>query len=137
MPRLIGNDMLVGDIATRNPVCIDRDATILVASTLMRVYQVEDLVVTDRRDGKLMPGGILSARDIVTRIIATQLDPTVLTAGDMMWSGPTGARVTDSASETLKLLDATKRNVLPVIDGDGGLAGVVSRGDLLSALTGR
>lgn len=129
--------MLVADVATRNPVCIDRNATILMASTLMRVYQVEDLVVTDQRDGKLMLGGVLSARDIVTRVIATELDPTVLTVGDMMWSGPIGAKVTDSASETLKLLDATKRNLLPVIDGDGGLAGVVSRVDLLSALTGK
>jgi len=31
--------MLAGDVATRNPVCIDRDATILVASNLMRVYE--------------------------------------------------------------------------------------------------
>jgi len=128
--------MLVGDVVTRNPVCIDRNATILVASTLMRVYQVENLVVTEQYDGKLMPGGILSARDIVTRVIATELDPAVVTVGDMMWSGPTGAKVTDSASETLKLLDAKKCNVLPVIDADGGLAGVVSRGDLLWALGG-
>jgi CBS domain-containing protein len=82
-----------------------------------------------------MPAVVLSAHDIVTRVIAMELDPTVLTAGDMMWSGPTGAKVTDSASATLKLLDATKRNMLPVVDGDGGLTGVVSRGDLLSALT--
>jgi hypothetical protein len=57
MPRLISSGMLVGDVATRNAVCIDRNATILMASTLMRVYQVEDLVVTDQRDGKLMLGG--------------------------------------------------------------------------------
>jgi len=136
MARLTSSDMQVGDIAARNPVCIDRSATILVASTLMRVYQVEHLVVTEQCDGKLMPGGIFSARDIVTRVIAMELDPAVLTVGDMMWSGPTGAKVTDSASDTLKLLDATKCNVLPVIDGDGSLAGVISRGDLLSALAG-
>ena len=39
IPRLINGDMLAGDVATRNPVCIDRDATILVASNLMRVYE--------------------------------------------------------------------------------------------------
>jgi CBS domain-containing protein len=133
--RLIIGEKLIRDIAKRNPVCVDCSATILVVSNLMRVYQVEDLVVTDKRGGKLMPAGVLSAHDIVTRVIAMELDPTVLTAGDMMWSGPTGAKVTDSASATLKLLDATKRNMLPVVDGDGGLTGVVSRGDLLSALT--
>lgn len=44
--------------------------------------------------------------------------------------------MTDSVSETLKLLEATKRNAFPVVDGEGALAGVVSRGDLLSALAG-
>jgi len=134
MPRLISGDMLLGDIATRNPVCIDREANILVASNLMRIYQVEDLVVTDQRGGKLVPRGILSARDIVTRIVATELDPIVLTVGDMMWSNLLVAKVTDTASDTLKLLEAAKRNVLPVIDSDGALSAVVSRGDLLSAL---
>jgi CBS domain-containing protein len=134
MTRPVRSETVVGDVATPNPICIDRAATILAASALMRVYQVEHLVVADECNGKLMPGGILSARDIVTRIVATQLDPTVLTVGDMMWSRPTPARAADSAMETLKLLDATKSNALPVVDGDGGLAGVVSRGDLLWAL---
>jgi CBS domain-containing protein len=54
--------MLIRDVRTRNPVCIDRNATILIASNLMRVYAVADLVVTEEREGKLHPVGILSAR---------------------------------------------------------------------------
>jgi len=129
--------MLVGEVATRKPVCVDQDLTIVVASNLMRIYQVADLVVTRQREGKLMPGGVLSARDIVTRVIATELDPTVLTAGDMVWSGPAGARVTDSVSETVRFLQATGRDSVPVIDGEGGLAGVVSLEDLLWALAAK
>lgn len=87
--RSVGSEVLVGDVPARYPVCVDRSATILAASNLMRIYQVEDLLVTHQRDGRLVPEGILSACDIVTLIIATELDPAVLTVGDMMWSGPT------------------------------------------------
>jgi CBS domain-containing protein len=135
-PR-IKSTMLVGEVATRTPVCVDQDSTIVVASNLMRIYQVADLVVTHQREGKLMPAGVLSARDIVTRVIAKELDPTALTAGDIVWSGPAGARVTDNVSQTVRFLQATRRDLVPVIDGEGGLAGVVSLDDLLWALAAK
>jgi len=134
MSRVISTAMPVGEIATRKPICVDRDTTILGASNLMRIYQVGELVVTRQPNGILFRVGIISAWDIVTRIIATELDPTVLTAGDITWSGANGCKVTDTVSETLQLLQATRSNVLPVIDGDGGLAGVVSLDDLLWAV---
>jgi CBS domain-containing protein len=134
MLRTITAAMPVGDIVTRKPVCVERETTILAVSKLMRGHQVGELVVTDRAKGLLVPAGIVSARDIVTRILATGLDPSVLTAGDIIWSESTGARVTDSVSETLQLLQATRRTSLPVVDGDGCLAGVVSLDDLVWAL---
>jgi CBS domain-containing protein len=134
MSRVISTAMPVGEIVTRKPIWVDRDTTILGASNLMRCYEVGELVVTDELKDILVPVGIVSARDIVTRIIATRLDPTVLTAGDITWLGSNGCKVTDTVSETLQLLQTTRSNVLPVIDGDGGLTGVVSLDDLLWAL---
>jgi CBS domain-containing protein len=134
MPGEISTATSVGELATRKPTCIDRDTTILGASELMRCCQVDELVVTERPEGVLVPVGIVSARDIVTRIIATGLDPAVVTAGDITWSDSTHANATDSVSETLELLHATGNSVLPVIDGDGCLTGVVSLDELLWAL---
>jgi CBS domain-containing protein len=137
MLRTIKTPTPVGDIVRRKPVCVERDRTILAVSKLMRGHQAGELVVTERTNGRLVPAGMVSARDIVTRILATGLDPSVLTAGDIIWSESTGARVTDSVSETLQLLQGSKRISLPVIDGDGSLAGVVSLDDLLWALAQR
>jgi CBS domain-containing protein len=124
---------LVGEIAGRNPVCVNRDTTILAVSKLMRLYRVDELVVTEQPEGKLVPAGVLSARDIVTRVIAPELDAAVLTAGDLLWSGPASAKNTDSISQALELLQATKSNAIALVDDDGVLTGVVSRDELLRA----
>jgi CBS domain-containing protein len=125
-------------VARRRPVCIDREATIVAASRLMRDQHVDELVVTERLDGKVdgkpIPAGIVSARDIVTRIFAMELDPSVLTVGDILWSPPTAVRLSDSVPETLERLCATGSEALPIVDGDGLAAGVVSMEDLLQAL---
>ena len=133
MSSEISPDTPVGDIANRKPVCVGRGMTILAASKLMRLYGVAELVVTDLTDGRSVPAGIVSTRDIVTRVIATELDATVLTAGDIVWSTPVAARTIDTVSETLRLLLAAKSNVIPLIDSDGAVAGVVTLDELLLA----
>ena len=71
-------------VARRRPVCVGREATIAEASRLMREERVDAVVVTDRLDGKPIPAGIVSARDVVTRVVAVGLDPAVITAGDVL-----------------------------------------------------
>ncbi len=72
-----------GGTSAAQGICVDPSMSIVGASQLMRNYQVEELVVTDQNDVKVAVG-IVSARDIVTRIIAMELDPVVLTAGDLV-----------------------------------------------------
>ena len=134
MPKEISFATALGELGARNPVCVSRDTTVLGASQVMRTSQVGELVVTEKPQGLLVPVGIVSARDIVTRIIAPGLDPSVFTAGDIAWSGLARAKVSDSLSDTLGLLKATRTSVLPVIDADGSLAGIISLNDVLLAL---
>lgn len=65
---------------------IDREASVLDASKLMRTSGATELLVVDKADGIAFAFGILTANDIVTRVIATGLDPAVLTTGDITWS---------------------------------------------------
>jgi CBS domain-containing protein len=123
-------------VARRRSVCIDREATIVAASRLMREQHVDDLVVTEMRDGKAMPTGIASARDIVTRIVAMGLDPSVLTVGDIVWARPGAVHVHDGVSEILAHMSAADGEVLPIVDSEGGAVGVLSMEDLLQALAG-
>jgi len=128
--------MQLGMVAPRRSVCIDCEATVLAASRSMREHGVSELVVTERRGDDSLPVGILSAREIVTRVIALELDASVLKVGDVLWSRPFAVRVTDSVTQTLERLCETGSEALPVVHGDGRLAGVVCLDDLLEALAG-
>jgi len=134
MLRDIGSSTPVADMAMRQPVCVPRDTTILCASRIMRSFHVAELVVTEEPHGLPIPMGIVSACDIVTRIIAPGLDPGVFTAGDIAWPSAVHTKVSDSLSHTLQLLQTAGTSVLPVIDDDGGLAGVISLSHVLIAL---
>lgn len=124
------------DCDTDNPklTYVDRELSILEASRLMRNCGAEELLVTDQAQGELVPIGIVTARDIVTRIVAAGLDPAVLTAGDITWSGAAGAQAESGA---LRSLQESNNDVLAIMNGEGRLAAVVSLEDLTKALSGR
>jgi CBS domain-containing protein len=116
----------VGAVPERTRICVDRDTTVLEASRLMRSFGVEELVVADRPVSSWVPVGIVSAQDIVTRVIAADLDPSVLTAGDIAWPESVGPRATDGVADALQSLQAAGSGMLPVLGRDGGFAGFVS-----------
>ena len=69
---------------------VDRETSVLEASKLMRKSNLTELLVVDKSHGLPFVFGILTANDIVRRVIATELDPAVLTAGDIAWSKDLG-----------------------------------------------
>jgi CBS domain-containing protein len=126
--------MLLGMIGARRSASIDRNATVSAACKLMRDQGVSELVVTERPHGEQSWAGILSARDIVTRIVAAELDADVVTVGDILWSRTKPGRASDSVQETLERLCASGGDAVPILDGSGNLAGVISLDDLLQVL---
>jgi CBS domain-containing protein len=78
--------MQLVNVARSDSVCIDREATIQEASRVMREQRVDALVVTETSEGTPVAAGIVSAHDIVTRVIALGLQPSVVTAGDILWT---------------------------------------------------
>ena len=129
--------MHIGEIALHKPFCVDQDTTILGVSRLMRNFRVAELVVTHQPRGAFVAVGLVSASGIVTRIIAAGLDPGVMTAGDIAWPEANVARGSDDVAQKLRQLHADRNNVLPIVDGDGGIRGAVSVDELLRALPER
>ena len=128
--------MQLGMLGTRRAVCVDADQTVEAASFAMRRQNIDRGVVMERSAAAGAPLGILSASDIVTRVVALGLDSSVVTVGDLLWSAPARARVSDTVPEALGRLSEAGADALPVLDGDGRLIGVVSLEDLLVALAG-
>ena len=117
-----------GEIINQKLTHVDREASVLAASKLMRRAGTTELLVTAEASGVLRPLGILTAKDIVTRVIATELDPAVLTAGDIVSPGPAGASERPQGSQDRQC------EAVAVMDGDGRLVGTVRSDEFVGTL---
>jgi CBS domain-containing protein len=126
--------MPISEICSREVVYVQRDNSTLEAAKLMRQYHVGDLVVVDDDKGVKVPVGIITDRDLVVEIMATGLDPTAITVGDVMT--PELAVVKEDAGlyESIQYMRAIGVRRLPVVNTDGGLVGILTLDDLLELL---
>ncbi|HSN42319.1 MAG TPA: CBS domain-containing protein [Burkholderiales bacterium] len=124
----------IGEICNREVVFAARDTTVQTAAKLMRHYHVGSLVIVDDRYGKRIPAGIVTDRDIVVEVGATELDPKVITIGDIMVAELITVPESKGVLETMEVMRLKGVRRLPVVDGDGGLVGIVTIDDLLGVL---
>jgi acetoin utilization protein AcuB len=125
----------------RNVAAIAPYASLEEARRLMRKESVRQLPVTDE-DGKLV--GIVSDRDIREAMLPVGLLPGSsekemenMLAGTpvekIMTRKVVAATVNDSLEDAIVLLHDFRVNALPVLDDKGGLAGIITRTDVLKA----
>lgn len=123
--------MTIGTICNREVVVARKDTAIQEAAQLMRQYHVGDLVVVDERGAARIPVGILTDRDLVVEVLAAGLAPDTVTAGDIMTTDIVSGHEGDSIWATLQRMRAKGIRRLPVVDGAGGLVGILTMDDLL------
>lgn len=110
----------------RNPVTVPAGATVREACTRMRDHGVGAVLVTDEA-GRLL--GIFTGRDAVCRMLAQAKDATRVRLAEVMTKDPASLPPGASAMDAVRLMrDGGFRHV-PVVQDDGRLVGVVSRGD--------
>lgn len=126
--------MTIGAICNREVITVQRDATVLHAATLMRKYHVGDVVVIEARSKQCVPVGIVTDRDVVTKLVATELDSSVITVGDIMESKLTIVKESSGVSEAIQAMTAKGVRRLPVVDKDSGLIGIITLDDVLLLL---
>jgi len=73
--------------------------------------------------------GIITERDITTRVVAAEIDPDTTLAKDIMTANPDTLHPDDTASQAIKMMRERNYRHLPVKDGDA-LVGLVSVRDL-------
>lgn len=126
--------MPVSEICNREVIIVQRDTTIHEAAKLMRQHHVGDVVVIEERKGVRVPVGIVTDRDLVVEIMAPDLAQMVITVGDIM--APELATVKESTGiyEAIQYMRGEGVRRLPVVDGKGGLIGILALDDLLELL---
>ncbi len=126
--------MTISAICSREVITVHRDATVLHAAMLMRQYHVGDVLVIEDREGKAVPVGILTDRDIVIELVATDLDCRVITVGDIMLAHLAVVKEDEGIFDAIQLMSSKGIRRLPVVDKNGSLLGIVTLDDVLQLL---
>lgn len=121
--------MRVRDVMTKDPVCCTPDMTIDTVARMMSsvdcgaIPVVGDLV-------RRLPIGMVTDRDLVTRVIAMGRDPRGLTVRECMTSPAItiveGTRVHDC----VELLELSQIRRVIVVDDAGACCGIVAQADI-------
>ena len=101
--------------------------TVLEATQEMNERRIGSVVVCDQ--DKVV--GIFTERDILTRVVAAQLDPATATV-DQVMTAPIACCTPDTTLEELKSVITEKRiRHIPVVEDDK-LMGIITIGDILA-----
>ena len=126
--------MPIGEICSREVIIVQRETPVQEAAQLMRQHHVGALVVVEEVSGKRMPVGLITDRDLVVEVLATQLDAKAITVGDIMLPELGSVQENGGVFETIQFMRAKAVRRLPVVDGQGALIGIVALDDLLTLL---
>lgn len=111
----------------KSPVATAReDQTVREAARLMQERNVGCIVIT-RED---RPIGILTDRDIALRVVAEGKDPDTFKVKEVMTTNLITARDSIGVWELVELMREHAIRRMPIVSGEGKLAGIVTLDDL-------
>ena len=116
----------VRDLVGREPVSVAATATAREAAVMMSEERVSSLLVMQ---GDAL-AGILTDRDLRTRVVAAGVDPSVRVA-EVMTPRPVTCSTEEMAFEVLLEMTARHIHHLPILDSGGRAVGIVTTTDLL------
>ncbi|MCD6461718.1 MAG: CBS domain-containing protein [Thermoplasmata archaeon] len=118
--------MRVEEIMTVNPVTCDPKDTVENAATLMKEHDVGSLLVV--KEGK--PEGIITERDIITKIVAQGRSPADAVVEEIMSKPVVSVSPSADITTAARLMADRRIRRLPVVSGDM-LVGLVTQRDVL------
>jgi CBS domain-containing protein len=115
----------VRDAMTENPRSIGASASVVEAARMMREEHIGSLPITD--DEQLV--GMITDRDLATRVVAEAADPTTTSVGDVYSQELVSIEPDEDLEEALQLMARHQIRRLPVVE-NGRLVGIVAQADI-------
>jgi CBS domain-containing protein len=115
----------VRDAMTADPRSIGASASVVEAARLMREQHIGSLPVTE--DDRLV--GMITDRDITTRVVAESAVPETTSVGDVYSRDLISVEPNSDLEEALRLMARHQVRRLPVVENDR-LVGMVAQADI-------
>jgi CBS domain-containing protein len=118
--------LTVEDVMTRNFVTIYEDCNVSKAAELMEEANVNYLVVM--AENKLT--GIITERDIMTRVVSKSLNPSITKVADIMTQNMPTTILESSLENAIKIMQShNTKQIFVISETDGKLLGILSQTD--------
>jgi predicted transcriptional regulator len=127
--------MQAAELCNRQVVTASRDMSIPEAARLMRDRHVGSLVVTETKEGRVIPVGILTDRDIVVEIVSRDISLNEVTVGDIMTYALLKVAEDENIFDVAQRMRARGVRRVPVVSRLGDLIGIIAADDILELLS--
>jgi CBS domain-containing protein len=123
--------MSVGRICVREVDTANPDESVAVAADRMDQRAVGTLVVVNDTDQVV---GIVTDRDLVSRVLAKGRNPMDTSVGEVMTVGPKTVSEQTSIESALLIMRSGRFRRIPVVERDSKLVGLITLDDILMLL---
>lgn len=130
-----GNQMTAGKYCNREVVVTESGTTINEVAKLMREHHVGDLVVIRKEGDQNIPIGIITDRDLVVGVLAQDIPTEAITLRDVMSAGLITVTEEHTLLETLATMKEHGIRRIVVVNGDGGLEGILTADDAIELIS--
>ncbi len=125
-------DLAVSNIMTKKVAVANINETVQKVAILMRTHNIRGIPVVEKK--KVV--GMLTDRDIVSKVVAENKSPRGIIAGEIMSPKLITASPNDNISDVAKIMYANNVGRIPVIDSKGNLVGIVTETDITKIAPG-
>ena len=127
--------MRIFDICTRRVIGITPTSSVAEAALAMAHHQVGAVVVMEQCDGRDIPLGILTDRDIALAVVAEHRDPVRVPVAEVMSCSIVTCRDDADLVTVSRMMRGRGARRLPVMNAREQLVGLVTAHDVLNALS--
>lgn len=121
---------IVSEIMTKNPVCCTPEMGIAEVAQLMTRFDCGEIpVVYSLAEKKIL--GVITDRDIVTRIVAQGLNPLAMSVDEFMTYPAIVVRNITSIEDCCQIMEENQIRRIPVVDEKENCCGMVSLADVV------
>lgn len=121
--------MQVKDIMTANPALAMPETMLTEVAQMMIDFDCGEIPVVENFATNL-PVGVVTDRDIVCRVVAKNLNPLAMTAGECMTAPPITVMPDDSLEKCFQTMEENQIRRVPVVDAGGACVGIVALADV-------